>query len=258
MGLRVSYSLLIYDAILFLALTYIWWFFLKRWNRYVAELKPFVRNASIFLGVGVLGRFVDLITDLWSIPYENGILEALYGISIVGVIYTMINYVLTLEKFYIPTVNEHLSGENKEMYLKPGAYLISSIKKGISEILNIIKESKAPSLIFTRSLQLYEPVKNFAAIVWVTQATDKGVAPTKLHIIQDMAIRFSRENRNALVIIDCLEYLLLYNEFASLFKFLTSLKDYLLHNGATLIILASEEALSKEQFSLLQKEFEPL
>ena len=254
MGLRVPYYIFMYDVVLFLALGYIWWFFLKRWNRYVAELRPFVRNASIFLGFSVLGRFVDLVTDFWSIPYQSEVLSVLYGISIVGVIYTMINYVLTLEKLYIPPANsgKQLSGEMGDAYVMPGG------RKRIGDVLKIIEEFKVPSLIFTRSPQAYEPVKGFAVTVWVTQATDRGVPPTKLHVIQDMAVRFARERRNALVVIDCLEYLLMYNDFPSVFKFLVSLKDGLMLLEATLIVLVDEEVVGAKNYQLLLREFRVL
>ncbi|WP_297437463.1 hypothetical protein [Thermococcus sp.] len=69
MVLTVPYYALLYDIVVFLAILYIWVFFLKRWDRYVAELKPFIRNATIFLGFGVVGGLIDIIEDFVAFPH---------------------------------------------------------------------------------------------------------------------------------------------------------------------------------------------
>lgn len=76
-------------------------------------------------------------------------------------------------------------------------------------------------------------------------------------MIQDYAIKFAREN-GGVVLIDCLEYLLTYNDFSNVFKFLINLKDQLLLLGASFIIAADEKAIGEREYRILLNEFEPL
>ncbi|MDN5320197.1 MAG: hypothetical protein PWP49_617 [Thermococcaceae archaeon] len=257
MGIGVLLPIVLYDVTLLFAVGYVWLFFLKRWNRYTAELKPLIQKAAIFLSIALLGRFIDLVTDFYSSVYQEGILTLLYGISILGVIYTMVSYVQTLEKSYIPITKASASGPQIENGMH-GAYIVSGSKERLTEITKLLKERTSPALIFTRSPEFYHSLSEFATTVWITGATDTGISPTKLHVIQDMAIQFAKEAKGAVIVIDCIEYLLLYNDFPSIFKFLASLKDHLLMLNASLIVTVDENAIDQKEYRLLLNEFEPL
>ena len=258
MDLMVSTYELVYDVILLLAVGYIWLFFLRRWNRYTAELKPFVRNAAVFIGFSVIGRTLDLVEDFIEVPHLNALLVLFYGISIVGAVYTMINYVLFLERKYIPIdVSSYVSSSPQTTSTLKGAYLVLGSKSKFVDVIELLKSAKLPTIVFTRNPHLYKGL-DFIVPVWVTQATDQGVAPTKLHVIQEHALEFTRKNPNAVVVIDCLEYLLLYNDFSAVYKFLISLKDHLIPAGSALIVIADKDALDERQRALLLREFEPL
>ena len=258
MGLIVPLYELVYDVLLLLAMGYVWLFFLKRWNRYTAELKPFIRNSTIFLGFGFFGRTLDLIADFYRIPHLNALLSLFYGLSIVGVIYTIIEYVLLLEEKYLPLrVSGYVNSlESTNTGLK-GAYLVLGSKSKFVDVLELIKSARLPTLVFTRNPHLYKGLE-FVIPVWITQATDQGISPTKLHVIQEQALKFVREASNAVILIDCLEYLLLYNDFSAVYKFLINLKDYLIPAGAALVVIVDESALDDRQRALLLREFEPL
>ncbi|ASJ01988.1 hypothetical protein A3L09_01280 [Thermococcus profundus] len=259
MGLIVSSSRLIYDISMFAVIAYVWLFFLKRWNRYVAELKFFVQEAAIFLSIAVIGRTIDIIDDFTEVPYDSAILSILYGVSIFGVIYTIVHYVIVLERRYIPTpkIPSNESAPKGADGRFKGAYLVFGSKAKMVDLFGLLRSLKMPTLAFTRNPHLYEGM-DFVATVWITQATDSGVPPTKLHVIQEQAINFVRENPESIVVIDCLEYLMLYNEFPAIFKFLVNLKDYILPTGAALVIVVDENALDERQKALLLREFEPL
>ncbi|NJF25741.1 DUF835 domain-containing protein [Thermococcus sp. Bubb.Bath] len=260
MELLVPTYQLVYDVTLLIALLYVWYFFAKRWNRYTAELKPFIRSAVVFLAFGVAGRTVDLIADFVQVPYAGYLYVFFYGVSIVGVIYTMVVYVIRLENSYIPlasTSPSQPSPQDKKDALT-GAYLIMGSRGKMFEVLNVIKSFQRPTIVFTRNPNFYSELGDFVVPVWITQVTDKGISPTALHVIQDNAIRFVRERPGSLVVIDCLEYLLLYSDFTSVFKFLINLKDHVTSAGSTLVVFADGEALDERERALLLREFEPL
>ncbi len=258
MELIVPLYEVVYDVVLLLGMAYIWFFFFRRWNRYTVELKPFIRNTTVFLGFAVVGRFVDLVGDFYRIPHLNAILSFFYGTSIVGLMYTMIKYVLILERKYLPLKLSSYSSPSSEATADlKGAYIALGSKSKFVDVMELIKSAKLPTLVFTRNPHLYQGME-FVVPVWVTQATDQGISPTKLHVIQEHALKFIRKNPNAIVLIDCLEYLLLYNDFAAVYKFLINLKDYLIPAGAALIVIVDESALDERQRALLLREFEPL
>lgn len=258
MDLIVSPYEVVYDIALLLAMGYIWLFFLKRWNRYTAELKSFIRNITVFAGFGFAGRIIDLIADFYMTPHLNALLSFFYGISIMGVIYTIIKYVSLLEEKHLPLkVSKYPNLPTDPNVTLKGAYLVFGSKSKFVDVLGLIKSTKLPTLVFTRNPHLYKGVE-FIMPVWITQATDQGIPPTKLHVIQEHALKFVRETPNAAVLIDCLEYLLLYNDFPAVYKFLINLKDYLILAGAALIVVVDESALDERQRALLLREFEPL
>ncbi len=60
-----------------------------------------------------------------------------------------------------------------------------------------------------------------------------------------------------LVILDGLEHLLLYNDFRSVMKLLSALRDYMILTGSTLIVAIEEDTLQKTQLSILRRELPP-
>ncbi len=255
MGLIVPYYSLFYDAVLFLAIFYIWLFFLKRWNRYMAELRPFIRNAAIFLGFAVAGRLIDLITDFVALPHLNIILTLFYGVSIVGVIYTMINYILFSERYYLPPAPHSESGASGKL---TGSYIFFMNKGGIGKLINFLRELGGTALIFARSPDRYKELGDSVALVWITQATDRGIPPTKLHVLQERAIRFMREKPGGVTVLDGMEYLLMYNDFPALFRFLVAVKDYAVLNNSAFVVVVDPRSIGDKERALLLNEFEPL
>ncbi len=255
MVLTVPYYTLLYDVVVFLAILYIWVFFLKRWDRYVAELKPFIRNATIFLGFGVVGRLLDIIADFVIFPHADVVLAFFYGVSIIGVIYTMVHYVLIFERYYLPPSARTGSGGGR----KPtGSYVLFTDRDGVGKIVDLLRSSGGPSLVFTRSPDRYRGNGDNVVSVWITQATDKGVSPTKLHVLQERAIGFMRENPGGVVVLDDIDYLLMYNEFPILFRFLVAVKDYAAINGSTFVVAVSRKSIGDKEHALLLNEFKPL
>ncbi|GAB6100944.1 hypothetical protein JCM16138_01670 [Thermococcus atlanticus] len=56
-----------------------------------------------------------------------------------------------------------------------------------------------------------------------------------------------------IIVIDCLEYLMMYNEFRSIAKFLSILRDYVLLHGGTIIVVLEEGAWSERQLTVLRR-----
>ncbi|USS40157.1 DUF835 domain-containing protein [Thermococcus aggregans] len=94
--------------------------------------------------------------------------------------------------------------------------------------------------------------------IWLSRVEEKdAVDPTKLHVLQDKIIRFLKENGGkAVVYFEGAEYLILYNDFPSVAKFLFSLKDHVTFNESLLILYFPLNVLDRVQESMLLREFE--
>lgn len=254
MGLTVSWPVFVADVVLFLAIGYAIVFLIRRLNKYGdLQLNAFIKLSLVFLVIGELGRITDLINDFCCSGSFDTFLYAAYFVSIVGVLYSVLHYIKLVEKKYVPLLKKV-----PEVKTSFKAHVVFS-KNRLLDVIDVLKDGNFPVLVITRSPDFYSGLnrKNVSTI-WVTQS-EKGVAPTALHVLQGIILDFVKENPGSVVIIDCLEYLMLYNDFKSIFKFLSALKDYVvLQYGSGLIIFVDEEVLSSQEKALLLKEFEPL
>ncbi len=93
-----------------------------------------------------------------------------------------------------------------------------------------------------------------AKIVWVTDLVGKDrIKPHNLTILTDSIIRFIEENDNAVVLIDCVEYLLLYNDFINVLRNIELINSYVMDRGAMLIIITDNNAYTSKEYSLLRR-----
>ena len=241
---RVSLFLIISAFTIFLGL---------RINKYPRNLRRLIILATVFSAIGTFGRFINLLALFINIPFFSEIHMLTHVVSVGGIIWTFILVIRVLENYYIPFTSSVAPKEGKS-----GVAYLTLSQDTVQKVHTLLQEfSEGPVLVFTRNPQRYNRYKNVKT-AWVTTAGFEGVSPTALHILHDMAIRFVSENNNTTVIVDCLEYLIIYNGFRSVFKFLVSLKDHLVMRGATLILVVDPTTLKESELSLLRREFNPL
>ncbi|WP_054839579.1 DUF835 domain-containing protein [Thermococcus sp. JCM 11816] len=256
MGLIVPGPVFVFDVILFLAIGYAIVFLIRRLNKYGGDpqLNNFIKWSLVFLVIGELGRITDLIDDFCCAGSFDTLQYVTYFISIIGIIYSVIHYVKLVEMRYLPAAKKV-----PKLRTSFKAHIVFS-KNRLLDVIDVLKEGDFPVLVITRSPDFYSGGLNRENVsaIWVTQS-GKGVAPTALHVLQGIILDFVQENPGSVVIIDCLEYLMLYNDFKSVLKFLSALKDYVvIQYGSGLIVFVDEEVLSNQERALLLKEFEPL
>ncbi|AHF79433.1 DUF835 domain-containing protein [Thermococcus paralvinellae] len=85
----------------------------------------------------------------------------------------------------------------------------------------------------------------------------KTISPTNLAKMAELANRYLRAtamiNQQGVIVIDCLEYLIMYNSFESIVKFLSSLRDFVIIYKGSLIIVTNPSAWSKKEWMLLKR-----
>lgn len=252
MELTVSLPVFIADLILLAVISYAVFYGLKRVNRYEGALSRFITITTLSLLLAFIGRVIDVVDDFignQSVLFY--IEETLYFFSIIGVTYGVINYIGNVEKRIFPVP----SGEAFGGELVPGGFMY--LGDNLGGILEFLKKAEIPAMVVTRSPWRYEGAPENVRTLWVTQAAENGVGPTKLHVILDGAVKFFRSG-GKLVVMDCLEVLVLYNDFQSVFRFLSTLKDYAIETGSTVLLLVDESTIDERQMSLLRREFTPV
>jgi hypothetical protein len=91
-------------------------------------------------------------------------------------------------------------------------------------------------------------------VVWVTDIIGKDrIKPHNLTILTDSIIRFIEEKENAIILIDCIEYLLLYNDFINILRNIELINSYVMEHNAILIIIIDNNAYTKKEYSLLRR-----
>ncbi|ANF23626.1 hypothetical protein A7C91_09585 [Thermococcus piezophilus] len=139
--------------------------------------------------------------------------------------------------------------------IKPGVLVLDWQEyQKIKKLLNT-----APVLAFIRDVL---DVSDKWIYYFVTTIPFKGkfkntIYPTDLVRITEISYRyleeFSRSGKHGIIVIDCLEYLTVYNSWESLMKFLSKLRDFVIVNNGTLIIVLEKESLDSRFYAQLRK-----
>jgi hypothetical protein len=251
MGLRVPPLVFVSDVILLLVIGYAAFYALRRINRYEEPLNRFLVVTAFSLLLASIGRLIDVFDDFAVNPESVTPLEgALYFFSIVGITYGLINYIRSVERRIFPLPSGEINGGN----LPPGGFLYLGEP---DEVFEFLGRCEVPALIVTRSPWKYKEFCERVQTLWITQASESGVGPTKLHVILDSAVKFF-QGGGRLVIIDCLEILILYNDFHSVFRFLSTLRDYAVEAGSTVLLLMGQSTVGDRELMMLKREFAPI
>ncbi|MDE1819460.1 MAG: DUF835 domain-containing protein [Euryarchaeota archaeon] len=87
-------------------------------------------------------------------------------------------------------------------------------------------------------------------------ASDAHLAPELLDIVADRVLSHLRDRRGEAVVLAALDYLVSYNGFVPVLKFVQAVRDEALRNGGSIILVLNPKTLEPRQMSLLQAEGE--
>lgn len=94
-----------------------------------------------------------------------------------------------------------------------------------------------------------------ASIVWLSNVgKESSIRPKDLEKLSLSIEQFLSKNKNALILLDGVEYLITNNNFTSVLKLVQSLRDIVSINQATLIIPINPKTVESSQISLIEKE----
>lgn len=206
------------------------------------------KKSSLHLGILTIafGIFVLLYPVRLSFPHLSFVWIFLGTALSVSMALFMINLVTSREFLFFEEPVE------LKVVLEPGARLITPNE--YEQIKETLKDY--PVLAFVRSLNVPE---KWNAYYLSTEERENRISPTNLAYMAQMTSEYFREAKEkgleGVVIIDCLEYLAMYNGFESIVKFLAALKDFALINNGVLLVVIEEDAWSKRQLAILRRIF---
>ncbi len=251
MELTVPLWMFITDVLLLFCIGYATVYSFRRIPRYGGSLHRLILYLTVSLFIATLGKGMEIIGDL-SQYYKmelQDVIPIVYFISIIGAVYAVVNYITKIEEKIFPGAYIRYG----KLKVEPGSYLFLFEEE--DELITLLQDTEASILAVTRNPKGYSKFGARINKVWVSMAVETAVPPTKLHVIQDMVIKFLRNVGRGIVLIDCVEYLILYNDFETVFKFLTSLKDYVMLMNSTLVVAVKKGVLSERELKILEREF---
>ncbi len=109
---------------------------------------------------------------------------------------------------------------------------------------------------FPEKIRSTEHLTN-SSIWWLSrEESEQSINPTSLAKLTHVVKEFIEERKEAIVLLDGLEYLILQNGFETALRFIQALNDLVILNKATLIVPVDPASLSVKELSLLEKEME--
>ncbi|WP_161937342.1 DUF835 domain-containing protein [Pyrococcus kukulkanii] len=203
--------------------------------------------------VGEIKRFIRIVIVSLLLLALSGVfivLEATYhgNYWMPAAVLIMTSYLLLVSE----AVKYIIVFSGKERRGTGGAYIIRK-DEDVEFLVHTLSDSGIPVLLITRKRP--DSTRRGVQVIWVSRVGD-GVSPTDLHRLLNEAIKFlSGVKGKGVVVVDCVEFLLLYNEFKAVAKFLFTLKDHVLMSGGFLIIGTSPEVIGEREFNVLREEF---
>jgi predicted ATPase len=140
-----------------------------------------------------------------------------------------------------------------------GSYLFkgSNIGKSFQTLKELVQQEKM-GLCITREhpdiIKEHYELTN-TEIYWLTRSGTEfpSVDPSKIEKLRWIIKDFVNKNKNSVVLIDGLEYLILQNNFNSVLKFIELLKDDVALNDAVLLLPINPDTLEPQQIALLER-----
>ena len=209
------------------------------------------RNTKLLmigLGLIVLSSIADILNEIVKTTLTNVLDDILLIIAIGIIFYGLYSVGKRAQIEVFPSTMSSNMTKNEITTISEGTYLYPTTD--IERVLKLLRGKKI--LAITRDPKKFEEAN--IPYIWVTKAdTKNSIHPRNLAQLLQHIIDILDENTG--VLLDCVEYLILENDFTSVFKFLTTLKDHALQKKGIVIIVLEKGALEDKEYKLLEREF---
>lgn len=206
----------------------------------------------------MLGIFVSLsglLSIIYPLPYQYGLTEheLLPSVQIVAIVLGIGSLYFYYQVIFSPRFLRGYDVKNIEIPELEGVQIISpeDFKNIKTQLENV------PVLAFLRTLKPPESGKSFFFTIVDGMGTSNAIRPTDLYKVVETVNRYiteaKRSNVKGIVLIEGIEYLRIHNEFPSIAKMLSTVRDYVLANNGALIVVIDKNALDEREYMLLRR-----
>lgn len=207
----------------------------------------------LFVGLVLFGLHLFPIPIIYGLPSRVQEVYPIIGYATSAVLIVFLT-ALTIKLMYSDEFSRLKTLEIPQIRIEPGVLIVD--KKRYAILKEKLKD--IPVLAFVRDLKEASDVWERYFITTITkEGKDNFISPTNLERITELSYRYLRmmeeKGSRGVIVLDCVEYLLMYNDFSSVMKFLNKIKDFVMHYKGTLIIVVEKEAFEDQQWALLMR-----
>ncbi|AMQ18826.1 DUF835 domain-containing protein [Thermococcus peptonophilus] len=223
-------------------------FILYKYHRiFEITLPPsLLRKGAVVTLVLWLSFLADVVNDVYPTEFTKILDDIIISFALILGTYYLVDYMRKVRVRIVPS-----RVFNGDPTLARGTHIVTDTD--VSNVLKLIRGKKAIAL--TRNPESFKEIG--VPYLWLSKVpSENAIDPLRLPAILHKLIE--NADKDTVVIVEGLEYLVLENGFNSVMKFLTTLKDNLLVKGATLVVIVDPRALEPSQMAVLRREFSEL
>lgn len=120
----------------------------------------------------------------------------------------------------------------------------------------VCKHTRAQGLCFTmhspQDIRLKYALQT-TPIFWISNHGPQSISPMGLEVIADIAIKFLKQSKNPVILLDAIEHLIFENGSAPVLRLLRDIQEWIIMQRAILIVPVNPEAIEKKELALMER-----
>jgi hypothetical protein len=125
----------------------------------------------------------------------------------------------------------------------------------------VCKHSRVQGLCFTmrspQDIRLRYALQT-TPIFWISNHGLLNINPIALEVIADITIKFLKQSKNAVILLDGIEHLMFENGSAPVLRLLRDMQEWIVLQRAILIVPVNPEAIEKKELALMERNMNEL
>jgi len=125
----------------------------------------------------------------------------------------------------------------------------------------VCKHSRAQGLCFTmhspQDIRLKYALQT-TPIFWISNHGPRSINPIALEVIADITIKFLKQSKNPVILLDGIEHLIFENGSAPVLRLLRDIQEWIILQRSILIVPVNPEAIDKKELALMERNMNEL
>jgi len=95
-------------------------------------------------------------------------------------------------------------------------------------------------------------------IFWISNHGPRSINPIALEVIADITIKFLKQSKNPVILLDGIEHLIFENGSAPVLRLLRDIQEWIILQRSILIVPVNPEAIDKKELALMERNMNEL